>query len=696
MALSRSMSRSSLSLLGGMALGLLSACSLVNAPDEIDPGSGGGGTGGATTTSTGTGMGGNAGCDGPEDCTSLTTECQMGACEGGSCVAQPLAAGTMCGAAPTSDCDAADACDGSGNCVDAKAGDGTFCDDCPAGPGSCALCLAGACEDCTSRAQVKSFRTPLSTAGWTLTGDWRIYSETPPPAQGVPFSTCNDGIDNDTDGLTDFPEDPGCADADDPSEFQPAQCNNGSDDDADGLIDLADPDCTAAGDDTEVGPIRFDHPVLGTDGNRAHPYGRGTEAEVSSATTPPTLIPATLDFLSWHVDEGYNFDLKAVQVSLDGVNFQQIVACMVNVDTPVFCPPYFGNRPPGMWDFVSLPVPAEFQNQVGYVRFLYDTTDACCSGERGWYIDALNFAQDCACTDNTSCGYLDGTCATGECDTLSGECTVAPQALGSSCDFAGVDSACSASACDAFGFCNPGILPFEGDDCSSCAKGDPLCLGCGGGQCVSCPDIQTFTQLDSSQWTFTGDWSQFNGCLSPNSIETNLTPCFPGDPNFDLFSPGFAPVLGNNGSRTGAFPYVAGASEIEAGTFRTGVTVIPAQLTFRSWHQDRGGNDTFALFDKKTIRVSTNGGTTFQTVLSCEGNMTVPFCQPWTPENMNRALDDWDDISIDMPANLVGQEAIFEFTYDTVNTGEGWERGWYIDDLNIATCQITNTYPDSP
>lgn len=697
MALERSSSHPYFGVLGCCLVGLVSACSLINAPDEIDPGTGGaGGSGGGPTTTTTTGMsggGGNAACDGPEDCQSLTTECAMGACQNGSCVGEPQPAGTTCGMAPTADCDLPDTCDGNGTCIDVKAPDGNYCDDCAAGPGNCALCMGGACGDCTSRAQVKTFRTPVSTAGWTLTGDWRIYSETPPPQTFFGASECNDGVDNDGDGLVDFPQDPGCAEADDPYEFQPAACNDGSDNDGDGLIDLADPDCTAAGDDTEEGPTRFDHPVLGTDGNRAHPYFKGSEAEVSSATTPPTQLADTLEFLSWHVDEGYNYDLKAVQVSLDGVNFTSVVACTVGQTDPVFCPPFFSTRAADAWDFISLPLPAEFQNQIGYVRFLYDTTDGCCNFERGWYIDALNFAQDCACADDGPCGYLDGTCATGTCDTLLGECTLAPQATGSSCSESGADPSCSAAACDQHGFCNAGFLPFEGDACSTCAKGDPLCLGCGGGECVSCPDIQTFMQLDSTSWTFTGDWNPYNTCLTPNSIEQNAGPCFPYDPNYGLFTPGFAPMLGNNGSRTNAFPWVAGASEIESGSFRTSVTVVPAQLTFRSWHQDRGGNDTFALFDKKTIRVSTNGGMSFQTVLNCEGNMTVPFCQPWTPENVNRTLNDWDDITIDMPANLVGEQAIFEFTYDTVNAGEGWERGWYIDDLNIATCDLQSTYP---
>lgn len=43
-----------------------------------------------------------------------------------------------------------------------------------------------------------------------------------------PPAACADGVDNDTDGLTDFPNDPGCQDAMDPDEYNPAQCINGA------------------------------------------------------------------------------------------------------------------------------------------------------------------------------------------------------------------------------------------------------------------------------------------------------------------------------------------------------------------------------------------------------------------------------------------------------------------------------------
>ncbi|MEM9489832.1 MAG: hypothetical protein AAGC55_11840, partial [Myxococcota bacterium] len=71
---------------------------------------------------------------------------------------------------------------------------------------------------------------------------------------------CQDGLDNDGDGLSDFPFDPGCTDADDNSESDGCpdgadcpQCGNGIDDDFDGLTDYpADFGCDSAADPDEV------------------------------------------------------------------------------------------------------------------------------------------------------------------------------------------------------------------------------------------------------------------------------------------------------------------------------------------------------------------------------------------------------------------------------------------------------------
>ena len=65
-------------------------------------------------------------------------------------------------------------------------------------------------------------------------------------------SACGDGMDNDGDGLADFPLDPGCTSLDDTTEGDMCpgvgpgcpQCADGVDNDGDGLIDSADPSCT--------------------------------------------------------------------------------------------------------------------------------------------------------------------------------------------------------------------------------------------------------------------------------------------------------------------------------------------------------------------------------------------------------------------------------------------------------------------
>ncbi|MCI0551308.1 MAG: hypothetical protein L0287_10155, partial [Anaerolineae bacterium] len=65
---------------------------------------------------------------------------------------------------------------------------------------------------------------------------------------------CNDGIDNDGDGLIDFPADCGCTDASDTTEAPnpTRECNNGIDNDGDGFTDLADCGCANACDSSEA------------------------------------------------------------------------------------------------------------------------------------------------------------------------------------------------------------------------------------------------------------------------------------------------------------------------------------------------------------------------------------------------------------------------------------------------------------
>jgi hypothetical protein len=75
----------------------------------------------------------------------------------------------------------------------------------------------------------------------------RVQSAAPPPV-----AACGDGVDNDGDGWTDFPADPGCTSASALRE-DPA-CDDGLDNDRDGVLDLADPGCAIASGAREAPP----------------------------------------------------------------------------------------------------------------------------------------------------------------------------------------------------------------------------------------------------------------------------------------------------------------------------------------------------------------------------------------------------------------------------------------------------------
>jgi len=71
---------------------------------------------------------------------------------------------------------------------------------------------------------------------------------------------CNDGLDNDGDGLVDYPADPGCVSLEDDDEFneieEPVyQCSDGIDNDGDDFIDMFDPGCDHPEDDDEFNEI---------------------------------------------------------------------------------------------------------------------------------------------------------------------------------------------------------------------------------------------------------------------------------------------------------------------------------------------------------------------------------------------------------------------------------------------------------
>ena len=73
------------------------------------------------------------------------------------------------------------------------------------------------------------------------------------PAQALPSPECSDAIDNDGDGLTDYPGDTGCTSPEDSVEYSAPECSDGLDNDGDGVKDYpTDPECSSYEDDDEM------------------------------------------------------------------------------------------------------------------------------------------------------------------------------------------------------------------------------------------------------------------------------------------------------------------------------------------------------------------------------------------------------------------------------------------------------------
>ena len=124
---------------------------------------------------------------------------------------------------------------------------------------------------------------------------------------------CNDGVDNDGDGLTDFPEDPGCEDAVDTSERERA-CANGIDDDEDGATDFpADPGCASYEDDDEFNEAPLPECADGIDNDRNGEIDEQDPGCVSAADPSedtPAEPPVCADRIDNDMDGIIDFPLE--------------------------------------------------------------------------------------------------------------------------------------------------------------------------------------------------------------------------------------------------------------------------------------------------------------------------------------------------------------------------------------------------
>jgi hypothetical protein len=149
-------------------------------------------------------------------------------------------------------------------------------------------------------------QTLTKTGGYTSAGTYEIFAQSQNSVGQysgwrmcrvtVTSNTpaCSDGLDNNNNGLIDYPNDPGCSSAGDSSEAV-AQCSDGIDNDGNGLIDYpGDTGCSSALDDIE---------------------GDSTAQSVSLAADPTRVKRDTRTTLTWTVSQG-----GALDCTLSGTN----------------------------------------------------------------------------------------------------------------------------------------------------------------------------------------------------------------------------------------------------------------------------------------------------------------------------------------------------------------------------------------
>jgi len=130
----------------------------------------------------------------------------------------------------------------------------------------------------------------------------------------MPRPQCADYTDNDGDGRVDL-ADPGCSSPADPREQDPEVapiCFNGVDDDSDGIVDFPrDPGCSAAGDEDETDSPRAPFCANGLDddgdGRVDYPYDPGCAGAGDQDETDPEVVPGCADGLDNDADGAVDF-----------------------------------------------------------------------------------------------------------------------------------------------------------------------------------------------------------------------------------------------------------------------------------------------------------------------------------------------------------------------------------------------------
>lgn len=258
------------------------------------------------------------------------------------------------------------------------------------------------------------------------------------------------------------------------------------------------------------------------------------------------------------------------------------------------------------------------------------------------------------------CSALDVACEIGSCDPGTGICGAELAPEGTACD-EGITE-CKVGECDDRGVCKASAAP-AGSDCNdhdACTATDQCMVGaCAGTSPVPGCSLYYKTGFETCPggWTFGGNWE----CGVPTNV---------GPP---------AAHSGNNVLAT----ETSGVYSVNQ-SFNTTVADSPPidltaatnpVLSFWAWDHTEGGT-----FDGWNLKISTNGGTTFNTVttVSPAYSLTVQSLPAW---GGNNSAQGYRNYQADLTA-FAGQTVILRFAFRS--DAATVYPGVYIDDLFVA------------
>ncbi len=568
-------------------------------------------------------------------------------------------------------------------------------------------------------------------AGWFI-DDLSLTPHQPAPTPEV----CDNGQDDDGDSLIDC-EDPGCIL--DPACPESALCDDGLDNDSDGLIDCADPDCgTAEGccltdadcDDgnactadvctqgvcvsgpptcsdgdpctvdgcdpvagcqnvpyegcsfiyanafecgdtdftTQVlsgavawkvdalpGPPAFYSPGCSLNFNKdGGGYGSPGVASHAIATSPVIDLTgvdvAWLGFWQyWKTGDGptSGWDKRGVRVSTDG--FQTFVELPQSHAT--------GNE--AQWFHTALDL-SPFAGQEIQIRFWFDSVDSVSNGGAGWFVDDLVVSVEQPSAVPEVCDDGVDNDADGLTDCVDPACEGAPGCCSADGDCTDGD-ACTTDTCASDGKCAYAEVTCQADGDTCTAEVCDSAIGCFSDPIGSCEILyETPFACDESGWT-----AEITDGLIPWAVDGLPSPPGYSSPECSL---NFNDDVGGYASPG----FTASAAHVTSPVIdATGVAEVWLGFV-QYWHTS---DSPTSGYDERGIRVSTDGFATWTDI---------------APKHAMANKGLWFHSTFDLSA-FAGTEFQVRFWFDTVDDYGNTGRGWFVDDLQIATVPPEST-----